>query len=208
MIAYYIIPELRRSIESVGRYLAADSGGKFAVVVGSTDEALLLRSGGLLADTRGQLLGSDPATVLSEVQSTVVAAAVASVTFAPVVDEVIADDAVDLTDSGSVYEVASVVLPAGTWDVDGFVGFLPDTATSVTGLSGGTNTTTATLVSGQGFTHRLAAVIPGANAIELPLARKRYALPSGGTVYLNASALFTVSTIGAYGRIQATKVIA
>jgi hypothetical protein len=120
---------------------------------------------------------------------------------------VLSGGAVALTVSATVYQVAALVLPAGTWDVDGFIGFLPDTATSITGLSGSSSIVTAQLVSGQGFTHRLAAIVPGINAIELPLATVRYALPNGGTVYLNASALFTVSTVGAYGRIQARPVV-
>lgn len=116
---------------------------------------------------------------------------------------VLSGAAIDLTASGTPYEVTHVVLPAGTWDVSGFIGFLPDTLTSITALAGSSSATTAQIDTGSGFVHRLAAVVPGVAAIELPLAARRYALPSGGTVYLNARATFSISTLGAFGRIEA-----
>lgn len=207
-VAYYVLPELRRSMHSGAGYLQADGRGKFAVTVGSADETALIAHGALLADSKGQLVGSDPATVLSEVQATVVAAAVAAVTFAPLATTVLVGAAIDLTVSGTAYEVGHVALGAGTWDVDGFVGFLPAAATSITGLAGSTSVATAQIVSGQGFVLRQAAIIPGAVAIEFPVVTVRYVLASPASVYLNASAVFTVSTIAAYGRIQARKVIA
>lgn len=207
-VAYYVLPELRRSLHSGAGYLQADGRGKFAVTAGSADETALIAHGALLADSKGQLVGSDPATVLAEVQSAVVAAAVAAVTFAPVVTTVLVGAAVPLTVSGTAYAVGSVALGIGTWDVDGFVGFIPDTLTSITGLAGTTSLVTAQIVSGQGFVLRSPALVPGINAIEFPVATVRYVLASPASVYLNASAVFTVSTIAAYGRIQARRVIA
>lgn len=61
MIAYYILPEVRRSIEYGGGYLAADAMGRFAVPAGSAAAGVLLRCGGVEVTSGGQIKGAQPA---------------------------------------------------------------------------------------------------------------------------------------------------
>lgn len=116
--------------------------------------------------------------------------------------------AVSLT-STTAANVTSIALTEGEWDVSGSVGFLPAASTSITALSGGSNTTTATIgVAGDAFISASAAVVPGAVGQVSPIPTTRYVVASGSTtvVYLVARATFTVSTLGGYGIIQARRV--
>lgn len=114
--------------------------------------------------------------------------------------------AVSLT-TATAANITSVNLTAGDWDVSGVVAFKFAGTTSYTILTGGTNSTSATIGAiGTYANNVVAANVPGAvTAIkEAPITR--YSLSATTTVYLIAYAAFTVSTLQAYGFIRARRV--
>lgn len=122
-------------------------------------------------------------------------------------DAVIASGAAVSLTSTTTANITSLVLQPGKYDIFGFVGFLPAASTSITRLSGGESETSATAQpSGQGFALSMSAVVPGAVAQELPLPfRRSITFLVQTTIYLVATATFTVSTLGAYGTLSAVK---
>lgn len=104
--------------------------------------------------------------------------------------------------------VTSVALTAGVWEVTGVVGYLPDTLTSVTYMEQGLSATT-NVVGGLGTmsAQALAAVVPGVTAVPvIQIPRVTLNLAATTTYYLIAKALFTVSTLSAYGTISALRI--
>ena len=121
---------------------------------------------------------------------------------------VVSGSAVALT-TNTTANVTSITLTAGEWDVSGAVAFLPAASTSITYLAGGSSVTSATLGADDATNARSsAAVVPTAIAQSAPLPTYRVVVAAGQTqtVYLVARATFTVSTLGAYGTIQARRV--
>jgi hypothetical protein len=116
--------------------------------------------------------------------------------------------AVALT-STTAANVTSITLTEGEWDVSGSVAFLPAASTSITALAGSSNETSATIGGAHNsFVRASAAVVPGAVGQVSPIPVHRVVVPAGSTqvMYLVARATFTVSTLGAYGIIQARRV--
>jgi hypothetical protein len=119
----------------------------------------------------------------------------------------VAGSAVTLT-TNTTANVDSLTLTAGDWDVTCVVGYVFGATTSVTNLTGGVNSTTATLGAlGTKFDLETAANIMTATANpEFPCPVSQ-ALISGSTkYYLVAQATFTASTAKAYGFIRARRV--
>jgi len=107
--------------------------------------------------------------------------------------------------NGPILNITNISLTAGDWDISGIVQFQPAASTSVTSLAGSINTTSATFNPDVEFIHRTAAFVPGENmGYSLPPTRMSFAVTT--TVYLVAVANFTVSTMTAYGRIDARRV--
>jgi hypothetical protein len=117
--------------------------------------------------------------------------------------------AVDLTVSGTIYDVTTISLTPGTWDVSGLVMFtgittgtrqtasVGSSSASIPNISYGNNTTGATFVSTT--VEDVGLAIPSFR-VNIPVA--------GGaiTYYLIARATFSAGTPKAYGRISATRV--
>lgn len=102
--------------------------------------------------------------------------------------------------------VTSITLTEGDWTVFGVIGFLPTGTTSITVMTGGFNTTSATVPPlGQKVSFAQPATVPGAVGQEFPIAISRLVVPAGTTqtVFLVAQATFTASTMGAYGVLTA-----
>lgn len=99
----------------------------------------------------------------------------------------------------------SITLPAGDWDVWGVADFNPAATTSITNLTAGISTTSATFGGQDTFiANRMAANVPnGTIQVNTPITRIR----STGTtvVYLVVVSAFTVSTLSAYGSIFAKR---
>ena len=115
--------------------------------------------------------------------------------------------AVALT-TGTTANVASLSLTAGDWDVRGQVDYRAGATTSITILKQGVSTTSATLGSQDSFTTNVfAAVVPTAsNDIGNTFRQQRISIASTTTIYLVASATFTLSTLSAYGTISARRI--
>src|SRR6266446_3454953 len=103
--------------------------------------------------------------------------------------------------------ITSISLTAGDWDVSGAVDFTFGATTSYTNLVGSISTTSATLgAQDSKFDFETPAAVPTAGAdstFALPVVR--LSLGSTTTVFLVAQGTFTVSTLKAYGTIQARR---
>lgn len=121
--------------------------------------------------------------------------------------------AVSLT-TGTAANVTSISLTAGDWDVSWVGDFKPAATTSVTSLKSSISLTTATLntqAGGSGIgTEALSLFNTAANVLgadfSLLGSPVRCSFSSTQTVYLVASAAFTVSTMGVYGTIRARRI--
>ncbi len=119
---------------------------------------------------------------------------------------VAAGSAVALTTNVTA-NVTSISLTAGDWDVTGIVQYTPGATTSVTQLTQGSSSTSATLGAQGSFSKFvtaasvLTAVDPAWN-----LPATRFSLAATTTIYLVSAATFTVSTLSAYGIIRARRV--
>jgi hypothetical protein len=118
--------------------------------------------------------------------------------------------AVSLT-TDTTANVTSVSLEPGIWRVTGNVGFVPAATTSITNLNPAINSTSATLpnpevVAGSQNRVMSAAYVPNVANITMDAGEGIFTLTATTTVYLLARATFTVSTMTAYGKIQAERI--
>jgi hypothetical protein len=123
-----------------------------------------------------------------------------------VTNTVATGSSVSLT-TATAADVTSISLGAGDWDVWGVVDYTPAASTSITNQTQGISTTSATLGAQDTFSSlTLAAEVPGASPESaLPTPVVRLNLSTTTTVYLVAKATFTVSTLKAYGTINARR---
>lgn len=114
--------------------------------------------------------------------------------------------AVALT-TATAANITSISLTAGDWDVSGVVGFLPAGTTSITVMGGGSSATSATIGAlGSAFAESQTATVPGAVGQIRVIPTVRLNVTATTTIYLVATATFTVSTLGGYGLISARRV--
>lgn len=119
------------------------------------------------------------------------------------IESVIASgSAVSIPSSNTPVDIASIPLGAGDWDLYGNFG---------SNISGGTTTKLTAWISATSATQpdasqsssvALSAIITG-EGFCVPY--QRISLSSPGTVYLSASATFTLSTVSGYGKISARR---
>ena len=118
--------------------------------------------------------------------------------------------AISLTSGTPANVIASIVIPAA-------VGFVPAATTSVTAFIGAVSTTSATIppantelvTDGAGQIHShlsYPASVPGANSIDIVMPSYPLFTATSVTVYLVAQATFTVSTISAFGVLNALRI--
>jgi hypothetical protein len=120
-----------------------------------------------------------------------------------------AGSAVSLTTNVTA-DVTSISLTAGKWRVTGSVAFDPSGTTSITRMIGAINTTSATIptvdvVAGAVVGISYDAFVPGATGQNHFVGEAILTLAATTTVYLIARSTFTVSTLSAYGKIQAQR---
>jgi len=115
---------------------------------------------------------------------------------------------VSLAVSGTTYNIASISLTAGDWDVTGGVTFTTAATTSVTQAIAGTSVTTGTFgADGTYSRNTLTALVPGAvEWLDQIAPVTRLSLAATTTVYLVGQSTFTVSTQTAGGFIRARRV--
>ncbi|MGF6643114.1 hypothetical protein [Paraburkholderia sp. GAS82] len=107
--------------------------------------------------------------------------------------------------SGVVANVASLPLPAGTWDVSGTVVFNSASTTVLEQILAGVASASATLGNPSTYQEQQLAV-SGAGAITLLAPATRITLANAATVFLVAQATFNISTLSADGYISARPV--
>lgn len=122
---------------------------------------------------------------------------------------VVIGSAVSLT-SGTATDITSILLSQGDWDVRGQICFNPAASTSITALQGATNTSVAIPGGGAAgtglFSFRSGATVTGAGPLCFAIDTVRSSAITSVTYHLVANAVFTVSTLGAYGKISARRV--
>lgn len=104
--------------------------------------------------------------------------------------------------------ITSISLGAGDWEVWGSIGYTPDTTTLMTTLNASINTVSATqptAPAGGAFTSNKFTYGAGQPQI-ISAGRRRISLSGAGTAYLIARAIFTTSTLTAYGYIGARRI--
>jgi len=102
--------------------------------------------------------------------------------------------------------ITSISLTAGDWDVQGNVGFIPDTTTNIAALKGAVSNVSATFGSDAWAWQTSPAPVPSTINQLSTTPMVRYSLASTTTIYLVAKANFTVSTMTGYGSIRARRV--
>lgn len=117
--------------------------------------------------------------------------------------------AVSLTNGVSV-NVTSISLPAGDYDVNAQVWFVPAATTNHTALGAAISQVSATFPTAMSIDSpsiflQKAAIVTGAVNQQIPLSTARISLASTTTIYLCAVSAFTVSTMKACGAIWARK---
>ena len=177
---------------------AGTSGKIVGIYVGGTLAANLVASFYPAASGGAQIVGSTNASNVTagnigEVISSLVANA----------------SAVSVASSGSTYNVTSISLTAGDWDVEGNVNFKLASATVLptSVWSVGIGTASATIpsdgseIQDGGWTLTTTTSLLGDS-----IPRKRINVSTTTTVYLCATAAFTAGTVGVYGSITARRV--
>jgi hypothetical protein len=101
--------------------------------------------------------------------------------------------------------IVSITLPAGDWDISGFIEFTGNAATTVTYVAGGFSLVSATLPVIKSATASVATSGTIFSAVNqtLNLQTYRVSISTATTYYLVARAAFAVSTCTVYGLIQA-----
>lgn len=108
---------------------------------------------------------------------------------------------VSLTDSTPA-NVTSISLTAGDWDVFGNVSFaVGGTCTGLFGWSSDTSATAPNASLYNGISLGVGAI--GSSGLSIPTLR--YSLSGTTTIYLSVNALFSTSTVGAFGGIYARR---
>lgn len=117
-----------------------------------------------------------------------------------------AASAVSLTSNANLAVVTASV-PAGCWDVEGVVGYIPALTTSIAVLKQGATTSVGPFFLGLGTFNQISPqAVPGVldQIISIPAVRLNFAATT--SVYLIARSTFTTSTMTTYGYMRFTRV--
>lgn len=126
---------------------------------------------------------------------------------------VAAGAAVGLT-TATTANVTSISLTAGDWDVSCTLDLTPAATTSITVMTGGISTTSATLTGQPGggglgtdpqITWTQPATVPAAGPVAIDMPPCRVSLAATTTIFFVTNCTFTVSTLAAYGTIRARR---
>lgn len=122
------------------------------------------------------------------------------------VESLVAAGAVGSWSTGTAKDVASIPLTAGDWDVTGQVFFSNTSATAVTRIAAGINTTSATLPGVGPSRGQLTSAVLSPNGVGVPVGTARFSLSATTTVYLVGIIDFAAGTPSAGGFINARRV--
>lgn len=112
---------------------------------------------------------------------------------------------VTLTTSNTVYDIASIVLTAGDWDVTGNCVINGSSAT-ITAAIASLNNASATIASDSTEVSSgvLTTALSETDSITLP--PKRFSLSAGATIYMSAKVTKSAGTITGWGYLRARRV--
>lgn len=110
--------------------------------------------------------------------------------------------------TSTAMNVTSISLTAGDWDVEGLVSWTPAATTQVTNALTWISSTSAVIPTkpNAGSMTQVAGATFTNGVPQIPTGRQRISLSATTTIYLSAFAVFTVSTLAAYGFIGARRV--
>lgn len=195
-----------------GTWAAPAGGGDVTGPASSTDNAaarfdattgkLIQNSPLIIADTTGAISRSGNGGIPVQGSNTNDSAASGDVG-----EFVSSTGSVSLAVSGTVYNVASISLTPGDWDITAAVTYTPAATTSYTFRDHSISPVSATPVNsaGQWYLERISARVPGDIFGGESVGPLRVSLTSTTTYYIVARAIFTVSTMSAQGIIRARR---
>lgn len=179
-----------------------------ATFLGTPSSANLLAALTTKTGTGSAVFGTSPQITTPDIVGTIAAGnANAGSVGEYVSSSIVQGSAVSLTNNTSA-NMTSISLTAGDWDVWATFMFLPGATTNITQLVGSINTTSATVNSAaQGLTsYSSTGAVPGVLNCGAPMVQTRVNVSSTTTVYAVSQAAFTVSTLSAWGTLQARRV--
>jgi hypothetical protein len=178
-------------------FLATPSSANFATLL--TDET----------GTGSAVFGTSPTITTPNIVGTVAAGNASAGSVGEYVSSVVASGSAVALTTATAANMTSISLTAGDWDVWAIFMFLPGATTNITQLIGALSTTSATLAllgDRSGITtYGSAGVVPTVNCGS-PMVQMRVNVSSTTTIFAVAQAAFTVSTLGAWGSLQARRV--
>lgn len=183
---------------NVATFLATPSSANLAAAL--TDET----------GTGASVFATSPTVTTPNIVGTTAVGNAAAGSVGEYVSSIIASGSAVALTTGNTANVTSISLTAGDWDIWGNTFFLPAATTNVTFCLGGWNTASATLsfVADKAniVTYTSGGVVTGGVNIAGGMFQGRLNISSTTTVYLVAQGNFTVSTLSAWGSIQARRV--
>lgn len=111
--------------------------------------------------------------------------------------------------SGAAFNLTSISLTAGDWDVSGAMGFDGNAGTVRTSAKAWASSVSASAPADMADAQGIVMDSSDANSgqdIVLPTGVRRFSLATTTTIYFSGYAVFSVSTLFAYGRIRARRV--
>lgn len=112
--------------------------------------------------------------------------------------------------SNTITNISSIVLTAGDWDISGQISFQVSSTTSLTQLRGWLSTSALTLPTSASISvpqvmDSYNFTASGTQTFTMPIGTGRISLSSPATLYLDARAIFTISTLSSYGWLFARR---
>ena len=121
--------------------------------------------------------------------------------------EVLVGSAVSLV-TATAKDITSLALTPGDWDVWGVIDMNPAGTTTMSSVEGWISSTSATAPTkpNKGALFHYQQSFGAGLAQDFPVPGRRFSITANTTIYLSVKASFAVSTLSAYGFIQARRV--
>lgn len=166
----------------------------------------------LLTDETGtgaSVFGTSPTVTTPNIVGTTAVGNAAAGSVAEYVSSIIASGSAVALTTGAPANLTSISLTAGDWNVWAIFNYLPGATTNISQLIGSISLTTgASSLLGDrcGFTsYGSGGVVPNVNCGS-PMVKTRINVSSTTTIFAVVQCTFTVSTLGAWGSLQARRV--
>lgn len=183
------------------------TNAKLANMATKTYKGRSVAGTGVPSDVPVATLKADLAIVSADVTGTATNDNAAAGKIGQYIEGVLASGSALSVTSATALDITSISLTAGDWEVSGSVVFIPVAGTSITLLACGPSDTSATFDADNSKRVQMAtaAQVPGTALSVQHFSPIRYSLAATTTIYLVARAIFTVSTLTAYGTIRARR---